>query len=384
MAKDPAKTISSEVIAAFLDGNASAHESKEIFAAFSESDDLRELLHLSRLVDMDLGLAPPENEVLPIMAMAATCNETSYCSLECEKYILRKYNIAFDEQQMLQHSIQKGWQKRDGTALHNIGRNLEEMGLVLHRRYRASMENIAQALAEGEDVIVAVDGGELLGDREQERLEDILIGEIPDHSIVVLSYDEEREEVTIFDPNSLNDTDVYPREQFEDAWNDSKNFLITITPSSMKKYIPSPIDISDVELSEELSALSEAIAENAHDIWAAERQSQGWTYGPQRNDERKETPCMVPYSQLSESEKNMDRSMAMRTIKLMKKLGYDFIKREETETYALLLSRIHSSTKELVCPYCSTKENPTPICRYDVYCNQCGKRLDIDWSLYEK
>jgi hypothetical protein len=93
---------------------------------------------------------------------------------------------------------------------------------------------------------------------------------------------------------------------------------------------------------------------------------------------------MVPYSQLSESEKNMDRSMAMRTIKLMKKLGYDFIKREETETYALLLSRIHSSTKELVCPYCSTKENPTPICRYDVYCNQCGKRLDIDWSLYEK
>lgn len=40
-----------------------------------------------------------------------------------------------------------------------------------------------------------------------------------------------------------------------------------------------------------------------HDVWAAERQTQGWTYGAKRDDAKKETPCMVSYSQLSNSEK---------------------------------------------------------------------------------
>lgn len=55
----------------------------------------------------------------------------------------------------------------------------------------------------------------------------------------------------------------------------------------------------------------------------------GWTYGPQRDDQLKQTPDMVPYSQLPEGEKEYEREMAMKTIKLLKKLGYDLIKREE-------------------------------------------------------
>ena len=86
--------------------------------------------------------------------------------------------------------------------------------------------------------------------------------------------------------------------------------------------------MSDVELSDELIELREAIAEHAHDVWAAERQSQGWTYGPQRNDDLKQTPCMVPYSKLPDSEKTFDRDMAMNTIKLLKKLGYDIVKKK--------------------------------------------------------
>lgn len=39
----------------------------------------------------------------------------------------------------------------------------------------------------------------------------------------------------------------------------------------MKTYIPKPIDLSDVELTENLNELREAIAENAHEIWAANR-----------------------------------------------------------------------------------------------------------------
>lgn len=329
MKKRSINNISAEVLAAFLDGNATAQESNEIIGALSEDARLRELLNISQAVDADMGLMLQDSDLLPMTAMAATCDEENYCSLECEKYVLRRLNIEFDEQQLLENAIHNGWQRQDGTALHNVGRHLEANGLVVTRRYKSSISDIAQALYEGDNVIVAVDGGELIGNGVEELLEDILISQIPDHVVVVLSLDVENKTITIFDPNSSNQEDTYALEQFEDAWNDSKNYMLTITSNTMKTYIPQPIDLTDVELAEELYELREAIAENAHDVWAAERQAQGWTYGPQRDDQKKETPCMVAYSQLPDSEKKFDREMAMNTLKLLSKLGYDIVKREK-------------------------------------------------------
>lgn len=329
MKKKSANNISAEVLAAFLDGNATAQESKEIINALTEDVELRELMHISQSVDAELGVIPQDCEFIPMTAMAASCNEDNYCCLECEKYILRKLNIEFDEEQLLQNAIQNGWQKEKGTALHNVGRHLESKGLVVTRQYNASIDDIANSLNENECVIVAVDEGELLGNRTDEKIEDILIGQVPDHTVVVLSLDDKSNTITLCDPNSSNAADTYPIEQFKDAWNDSKNYLITITSSSMKTYTPKPIDLSDVELTEDLNELREAIAENAHEIWAENRQAEGWTYGPQRDDQLKQTPDMVPYSQLPEGEKEYDREMAMKTIKLLKKLGYDIVKRKK-------------------------------------------------------
>ena len=146
----------------------------------------------------------------------------------------------------------------------------------------------------------------------------------------------------------------------------------------MKSYNPKPIDLSDVELTEDLNALREAIAENAHDVWAAERQAQGWSYGPQRDDTKKQTPCMVAYSELPDSEKKFDRDMAMNTLKLMKKLGYDLIKREETELYRLLRERIRNAEEEFHCPYCKHT-----VSKHQVYCDNCGQKLNIDWTLHK-
>ena len=72
---------------------------------------------------------------------------------------------------------------------------------------------------------------------------------------------------------------------------------------------------------ESFDELREAIAENAHDMWALERQSEGWTFGSQRDDNKLETPDMVPYAQLPESEKQYDRLMAVDTLKLLTALG---------------------------------------------------------------
>lgn len=327
MKKKSVNNISAEVLAAFLDGNATAQESKEILGALSEDAELRELLHISQSVDAELGLIPQDCEFIPMTAMAATCNEENYCCLECEKYILRKLNIEFDEERLLQNAVLNDWQKENGTALHNVGRHLENKGLLVTRQYNASMEDIATALKDAESVIVAVDGGELLGNKADEIFEDLLIGQIPDHTVVVLSLNTSDDTITIYDPNSSNAENTYTIEQFEDAWNDSKNYLVTITTNNMKTYTPKPIDLSDVELTEDLNELREAIAENAHEVWAENRYAEGWRYGVQRNDDLKLHPDMVPYSQLPESEKEYDREMAMKTIKLLKKLGYDIVKR---------------------------------------------------------
>ena len=87
-------------------------------------------------------------------------------------------------------------------------------------------------------------------------------------------------------------------------------------------YAPKPVDTSNIELHEDLIELTEKIAENVHEVWAIGRIKEGWTYGKIRNDEKKETPCLVPYNNLPESEKEYDRSTAIETIKLILSLGY--------------------------------------------------------------
>ena len=321
--------ISDEVIAAFLDGQSSTQETLGILESLSVDPELRELLRISQVVDAELGLNIEDCEFLPMTAMAASFNEDALCCLECEKYILSLYGIPYSEDQVMDEAVQNGWFKETGTALHNVGRHLEAHGLIVTRRYKSSVADLVQALKDDEKVIVAVDGGELLGDREQEIMEDIIVGKIPDHAVVVLSIDEDCRTIRIYDPNSLNSEDEYPLEIFEDAWDDSMNYMVSVSQKGEKAYDPKPIDLSDVVLPDELNELREAIAENAHDVWALERKEQGWTYGPNRDDTRKETPCMVPYSQLPDSEKKFDRDMAMNTLKLLRKLGYDIVKREE-------------------------------------------------------
>lgn len=87
-------------------------------------------------------------------------------------------------------------------------------------------------------------------------------------------------------------------------------------------YKPEPINTKNVSLPDELLELTEKIAENVHEIWALGRVSEGWTYGEERDDASKTTPCLVPYSELPENEKEYDRNTALETLKLIVALGY--------------------------------------------------------------
>lgn len=91
-------------------------------------------------------------------------------------------------------------------------------------------------------------------------------------------------------------------------------------------YVPQPMDTSDVQLPEELNELVEKMAKNVHDVWAQSRISQGWTYGPERNDALKHHPCLVPYEELPEIERAYDRDTALGTLKFIVKAGFKITK----------------------------------------------------------
>ena len=88
------------------------------------------------------------------------------------------------------------------------------------------------------------------------------------------------------------------------------------------EYRPAPIDTSRVALRDEVVQLTEFLSRNAHEVWARERMADGWRWGPARDDARKEHPGLVPYEQLSETEKALDRATAMETLKVITALGY--------------------------------------------------------------
>ncbi len=94
-------------------------------------------------------------------------------------------------------------------------------------------------------------------------------------------------------------------------------------------YIPKPVDTSEIVLSDDLINLTELIAANVHDVWAVGRIKEGWTYGAEKDINAKTSPCLVPYDELPESEKEFDRNTAYETLKLIVKLGFSITKESD-------------------------------------------------------
>ena len=96
----------------------------------------------------------------------------------------------------------------------------------------------------------------------------------------------------------------------------------------MKKnnYIPQPVDTKGVVLPNNLNALAEEIAKNVHEVWSEGRMKEGWTYGEERDDTKKHHPCLVPYEELTETEKEYDRNTSQETLKLIMKLGFRIVR----------------------------------------------------------
>lgn len=204
--------------------------------------------------------------------------------------------------------------------LYNIGRLLEKNNLSVSRRYNSTIEEVIRLLSAGNQLIAVVDDTILCDTSSCDE-------QHPNHAVAISSISVKTDEIILFNPNTDEELTKYSMKSFIEAWSQSNNYLVVINTTDKFIYEPSPIGLDDVELSDDLAELQEAIAENAHEVWAKNRRDQGWSYGPERNDQKKETPDMIPYCNLPESEKLYDREMAMQTLKLVKKLGFEIVKK---------------------------------------------------------
>ena len=316
------KEISDNLLSAFLEGNASPEDTVRVLEAAKSDPEIREVIET--VLEMEEEERRARDSVLPLAALAADESENR-CAVMCELYVLSLNGVERSLQHWEQQAARQGWLRQGGTPIHCIGRLLEQECFSVSRTFHNSIEDLRKAIQQA-NVIAAVDGKELSErpcDVCREKMEDDAIGPDPNHAVVVLGIDDRR--VRYYEPSSgrVESTSI---ERFEDAWSDSSRFMVKVMRRDFSRYEPHPIDLSDVELPDDLIDLREAIAENAHEVWAKGRKDQGWSYGPQRDDALKQTPDMVPYSDLTDQEKFFDREMAINTIKLLKKLGYSIIK----------------------------------------------------------
>jgi len=272
--------ISDELLAAFLEGNTNKEETQRILQAMKTDRELQEVLSIAMQTDKEIPLVyhpdSDSDDVLPMLQMAALGGE-NVCAVLCEIFILNQHHIIYNQESLFETARNKGWLKPEG-------------------------DDIRQAIAEDCDVMVGVD-------REKLYAEEIDLEDLTNHAVVVTGIDETS--VSIFDPYEAKNISKIPVSDFLNAWKESHNYIIKVL-HSVEDYEPHPIDVDSVPLNGDLEQLQDAIAENAHNVWAKARIKEGWTYGKEFDDEKKE----------------YDRLTAFNTIKLVKKLGFDIVKRK--------------------------------------------------------
>ena len=315
------KYISDELLAAYMEGNTNEAETLEVLSALKADPELRETLGIALQVegnDSQYSILNSQFDmrVLPMMKLAAESGN-NICSVLCDAYVLDRRNIPFEENELLSIAQNNHWLRPEGSPLHAIGQLLAHYGLMVTRKYDATVEDISKALSLDNDVIVVVDRDKLYPELEDKE-------DSPNHAIVVTAVDSES--VMIYDPQDNSQFPVL-NSQFERAWKESQNYMIRVL-QSIDEYEPHPVNVDQIPLDGDLEELQEAIAENAHDVWAEARMKDGWTYGPVRDDANKRHPDLVPYTSLPDSEKEYDRIMAFNTIKLVKKLGFEIVKKQ--------------------------------------------------------
>lgn len=278
--------VSIEKMAAYLDGNVYSEEAQKISSLISSNDDLKQFVESNDAIDegieefYSLGGEMPEEISnldfdLPDVSVGDEISEASdilsedcdslpvnhsqpennmeenspvfkaltvddiqqefpdTCAIKSQRIILESHDINVSEQDLVEESIDKGWYVpgQGGTMPEDVGNLLEEHGMTVNHFDNATIDDIASELAKGHQVIVGVDSGELWQPGHFESLEDFFKLGGADHALIVSGIQvnplTSEREVLLTDPGTGEVTHTYTMDQFEDAWDDSDNFMIS-------------------------------------------------------------------------------------------------------------------------------------------------------------
>ena len=350
--------ITDEMLALFLEGRTTPEETVAIYLAAKKDPRVAFMLHMAEAQGL-LAISPLENsdsvepskklyslgtvrkatikqnkdsmtcifksirKNAPILALAAS-SETNDCVVRCEEYVLEKFGLMSHVKDYSNEARLHGWLKETGTSLYNIGRLLEMAGLSVSRFTDGSYVNMKTELDAGCSIIVAVNKESLSGNVIDNDT-------MPNHAMIVSKIDEAKDLIVLYDP-SENKTWEMSIDDFYDIWQCSNKFFVSVVERGKRPYVPHPEDVSGVELPKPILSLSDILAENAHEVWARDRQAEGWKYGENKDDNLMVTPFMRPYDMLKDDEKATDYTTALHSLKLLYKLGFE-LKRETDNGY---------------------------------------------------
>ncbi|UJR09568.1 hypothetical protein I4U23_013803 [Adineta vaga] len=103
-------------------------------------------------------------------------------------------------------------------------------------------------------------------------------------------------------------------------------------------YIPKAMDFSSVTMNREMQDLSEALAQNAHEIWAKELKTRLVAIGGGLHSR------LVPYELLTDTEKQKDLKFYQDLVKYLNISGYRVVKTSEDEHIDITLNAHHTTS----------------------------------------
>ncbi len=162
------------------------------------------------------------------------------CAIKCQELILKEFGIEVTSDELINMSYANGWYlPGSGTVIDDVGKLLEANGIEVNRYDNANIFNLVNELAQGRQIIIAVDSGELWSSNEVIREltgihPELFEDGIADHAVIVSGVDisdPQNPVVIITDPGTGQVAATYALEDFLDAWEDSGFAMISTAVS---------------------------------------------------------------------------------------------------------------------------------------------------------
>jgi len=157
------------------------------------------------------------------------------CAIVSQEYILDScLERDFTEAKLVNHAIDKGYYTPGcGTFMYDVGNLLEDYDFTVERTEGNDINDISEKLNNNQKIIVGVDSNEIWANSSSEQLKDLFFMPEANHAIQVIGYNNESQTVILNDPGHPDGKGMKVNlRDFEKAWQDSNNFMVSAKPPS--------------------------------------------------------------------------------------------------------------------------------------------------------